>query len=100
MQASRLWAESSRSAVRNPVEAAIVDGKETDLVVLKRHELREMGLESRARFGLLEAVVGTPPVSFYQISVRIFSLRIFVEAFHVGMRWRRVEIGVRARNGK
>src|SRR5260370_20245691 len=25
------------------VEAAIVDGKETDLVVLKRHELREMG---------------------------------------------------------
>jgi len=43
---------------------------------------------------VLELIVGATPIGCYQISVRIFSLRIFIEPLHVGMRGSRIEIKV------
>src|SRR5215469_10847420 len=43
---------------------------------------------------VLRLVAGPLTVGLYQIRVRIRFLRIFVEPFHVGMRWRRIEIEI------
>jgi len=49
---------------------------------------------TRVQQFVFELIVGASPIGCYQVSVGIFSLWIFVEPFHVGMRGRRIEIEV------